>query len=212
MTRPVVGLVTALALLVVTALVYGSLPEPLTAEALLYGEATAPTMQRGAGAFLGPVLALGIWVVLWLFPRVDPWRDPRKGYGPTYWIVGNLAILVMTSVQLLMLGLALGWPVDATLLALVVPGLFFLAVGSYLPTVPVNSLLGVRTPWTLRDERVWQKTHTLAGWTFVLGGVILFAAAAVPELYRPMVALVGVFVAGGVPALYSFVVWRRMAE
>lgn len=212
MTRPLVGLLTALALLVVTALVYGSLPEPLTAEVILYGEASAPVMQRGAGAFLGPALAMGLWLVLWFFPRVDPWREPGKGYGHTYWIVGNLVILIMATLHLLLLGLALAWPVDATLLALVVPGLFFLAVGSYLPTVPVNWLLGVRTPWTLRDERVWRETHRLAGWTFVLGGVILFGAAALPEIHRPAAALVGIVVAGGVPALYSYLVWRRTAE
>lgn len=209
MTRPMVGLLTALVLLAVTAVLYGSLPEPLTAEAILYGEASVPALQRSAGVFLGPALILGLWVVLWLFPRVDPWREPGRGYGLTYWIVGNLIILVMATVHLLVLGLALGWPVDATLLAVVVPGLFFLAVGSYLPTVPVNWLLGVRTPWTLRDARVWRETHRVAGWTFMVGGVVLLGAAGLPEVQRPLAALVGIVVAGGVPALYSYLVWRR---
>lgn len=211
MTRPLVGLLTALALLVVTALVYGSLPEPLAAEAILYDEASAPAVQRGVGAFLGPGLALGTWLVLWSFPRVDPWREPGKGYGSTYWIVGNLIVLIIAALHLLLLGLTLEWPVEPTLLALVVPGLFFLAVGSYLPTVPANWLLGVRTPWTLRDERVWRETHRLAGWTFVLGGLIFFGATALPELYRPVAAMAGIVVAAGVPALYSYLVWRRLA-
>lgn len=209
MTRPMVGLLTALALLGVTAVVYGSLPAPLTAEAVLYGEASSPALQRGVGVFLGPGLVLGLWVVLWLFPRVDPWREPGKGYGFSYWIVGNLIILVMAAMHLLLLGLALGWPVDVALLAVVVPGLFFLAVGSYLPTVPVNWLLGVRTPWTLRDERVWRATHQVAGWTFMVGGVILLGAATLPEVHRPPVALAGIVIAGGVPAAYSYLVWRR---
>lgn len=211
MTRPMVGLLTALGVMLATALLHGGLPEPPSAEMLLFGEEAAPALQRGAGAFLGPALALGLWVVLWIFPRVDPWRTPGKGYGPTYWIVGNLVILIMAALHLLLLGLALGWPIEPTLILLVVPGLFFLAVGSYLPTVPVNWLLGVRTPWTLRSEEVWRETHRIAGRTFVLGGLIILGSALIPEIYRPAAALIGIVVAGGVPALYSWVIWRRTA-
>lgn len=208
MTRPSLGLLIAVVMIGLTAGLYGSLPEPPPAESILLGESIEPGLRAGPGAFLGPAMLLGVWLVLWFFPKVDPWREPGAGGGPTYWIVGNLVLLVMASVHLLMLGLALGWPVEASWLAMVVPGLFFLAVGSYLPAVPAGSLLGVRTPWTLRDERVWQETHRLAGRTFVAGGILLFGAIFLAAEHRPLAALAGIAIAGGVPAVFSFLISR----
>jgi uncharacterized membrane protein len=46
-------------------------------------------------------------------------------------------------------------------------------VGNFLGKIRQNHLFGVRTPWTLRDERVWDKTHRFTGWTMVLAGVVL---------------------------------------
>lgn len=210
MGRPSFGLLLALAVVIFTAGVYGSLPLPPTSESILFGESSPTGLVRGPGVFLGPALILGLWVVLWLFPRVDPWREPGKGYGSSYWIVGNLVLLVMSSLHLLVVGIALGWPVDATHLAVVVPAFFFLAVGSYLPTVPANWLLGVRTPWTLRSERVWHETHRLAGWTFVVGGVLVLGAIFLAAEQRPWAVLTGLAVAGGIPAAYSYLLWRRL--
>jgi uncharacterized membrane protein len=212
MTRPSFGLILAVALVIFTASVYGGLPQPPSTESILFGEASPVGLTRGPGVFLGPGLILGLWVVLWLFPRVDPWREPGEQSGVSYWIGGNLVLLVMSSLHLLMLGLALGWPVDATHLAMVVPAFFFLAVGSYLPTVPANWLLGVRTPWTLRSERVWRETHRLAGWTFGAGGLLLLGAVFLAAEQRPWAALTGLAVAGGIPAAYSYLVWRRLEE
>jgi uncharacterized membrane protein len=212
MTRPIIGLLIAVVLVAFTASIYGLLPAVPSPESVLFGEEAATGLRSGPGVFLGPALVLGLWLVLWLFPRVDPWREPGEGGGVSYWIVGNLVILVMATLHLLVVGVTLGWPVDATHLAVVVPGFFFLAVGSYLPTVPANWLLGVRTPWTLRSERVWRETHRLAGWTFVAGGLVLLGAVFLPAEQRPWAALAGLAVAGGVPAAYSYLIWRRVAQ
>jgi uncharacterized membrane protein len=210
MTRPIFGLLTAVLLVVFTALVYSGLPAPPSAESILFGEAGTPGLRRGAGAFLGPVLALGLWIVLWLFPRVDPWREPGEERSASYWIGGNLVILVMAALHLMVVGMALGWPLDVTFLAVGIPGIFFLAIGSYLSRVPANWLLGVRTPWTLRSEEVWRQTHRLAGWTFILGGFVLLGSAFLVAERRPWIALLGIAVAGGIPAAYSYLIWRRL--
>jgi uncharacterized membrane protein len=210
MNRPSFGLLLAVSVVALTAIVYGGLPLPPSPESVIFGESSAPGLTRGPGVFLGPGLIVGLWMVLWLFPRVDPWREPGAGGGSTYWIVGNLVLLVMSALHLLVVGLALGWPVDPLHLAVVVPAFFLLAVGSYLPTVPANWLLGVRTPWTLGSERVWQATHRLAGRTFVAGGILLLGAVFLAAEQRLLVALTGLAVAGGIPAAYSYLLWRRL--
>jgi uncharacterized membrane protein len=54
-------------------------------------------------------------------------------------------------------------------------------VGNFLGKIRHNHLFGVRTPWTLGDERVWDKTHRFTGWVMVLAGVVL----AVIDLIAP---------------------------
>jgi uncharacterized membrane protein len=210
MTRSILGLLIALALVVFTAAIYGALPLPPSPDSILSGEVVAPGIRRTPGVFLGPILALGVWLVLWLFPKVDPWREPGEEYGVSYWIIGNLVVLIMAALHLSVVGLALDWPVDTTILGLVLPGIFFLAVGSYLPSVPVNWALGVRTPWALRSERVWLETHRLAGRTFMIGGLVFFSAIFLTAGHRPLAAAAGIIIAGGIPALYSYLVWRRV--
>ena len=55
--------------------------------------------------------------------------------------------------------------------------LFFLPLGAVLNRIPRNRWVGVRTPWTLGSDRVWDDTHRLAGKVFVAAGLIGFVAA-----------------------------------
>jgi len=56
---------------------------------------------------------------------------------------------------------------------LFVMGVFMTIVSNYFPRIKRNSWIGIRTPWTLMDETVWNKTHKLGGYTCVAGGLIL---------------------------------------
>jgi len=52
-------------------------------------------------------------------------------------------------------------------------GLFFGALGNYLPVLRPNGFVGIRVPATMKSERVWTKTHRFAGPLFLLGGLLL---------------------------------------
>ncbi len=52
-------------------------------------------------------------------------------------------------------------------------GLLLIVLGNYLPRIPRNFFVGVRSPWTLASDVVWRKTHVLAGWLFVGCGVLI---------------------------------------
>ena len=52
-------------------------------------------------------------------------------------------------------------------------GCMFIAIGNYMPKVPQNYFLGIKTPWAIENEIVWQKTHRMGGHLFVLEGLIV---------------------------------------
>ncbi|MFB0965292.1 MAG: SdpI family protein [Patescibacteria group bacterium] len=58
-------------------------------------------------------------------------------------------------------------------------------MGNYLGKVRSNFFLGIRTPWTLSDETVWNRTHRFAAKTFVFAGILVAALSAWPEKSFP---------------------------
>ena len=52
--------------------------------------------------------------------------------------------------------------------------LFFALLGNVMGKVRKNFYIGIRVPWTLASDRVWNDTHRLAAWLMVAGGIIGF--------------------------------------
>lgn len=79
-----------------------------------------------------------------------------------------------------------------------------LAIGNYLGKARQNRLVGVRTPWTLADARVWDKTHRFAGRGMMLGGAALIGLGIV--LRGPVALAAAMAACAALPVLAS-VAW-----
>jgi uncharacterized membrane protein len=85
---------------------------------------------------------------------------------------------------------------------------FFSLLGNVLGKVRKNFYIGVRTPWTLASDRVWNDTHRLAAWLMVAGGVIGFAMIV---LSAPIWAAFGALIVSAlIPVIYSFVHYKSL--
>jgi uncharacterized membrane protein len=86
--------------------------------------------------------------------------------------------------------------------------LFFALMGNVMGKVRKNFYIGVRVPWTLASDRVWNDTHRLAAWVFVAAGVIGFGmiVLGVPIIYPIVVLVLSAFV----PVIYSFVHYKSL--
>jgi uncharacterized membrane protein len=70
-----------------------------------------------------------------------------------------------------------------------------------------NFYLGVRTPWTLASERVWNATHRFAAKTFVAGGLVGLVFSIVGLfLWAILATLVGALA----PVVYSLVIYKQL--
>jgi uncharacterized membrane protein len=94
------------------------------------------------------------------------------------------------------------------LLALI--GALYLVIGNVMPRTRFNWWFGVRTPWTLSSDRVWTRTHRLAGYSMTGAGlVMLLVAIALPAELGIPVAVAASIAAVAAPAVYSYLTWRR---
>lgn len=129
-----------------------------------------------------PAIILGIlllWQVLW---RIDPKkRNGGESFWPTYRYVGGLVVVLMAVLDVGMLvedfhhgGAFATLPVRWEFSAI---GLFILLLSNVLPRLRPNWWIGIRTPWTLSNERSWVLTHRLAGHVGVAAGLLMIAMA-----------------------------------
>jgi len=188
--------------------VYGDLPDRVPSRWSFDGSVDE-TMPRWPGAFLTPALALGVWVLLPLFRRIDPRKRNYERFDETFWLLVNLLVLFFAGIEVLTLGAALGWPIDVSQAMMAGIGVVFVVLGNYLPRVRSNWWMGIRTPWTLESERVWRDTHRVAGRTFVIGGLLSVASLVAPAGVRPWIAMPALILAGLIPAVYSYLAWQR---
>lgn len=86
--------------------------------------------------------------------------------------------------------------------------LFFGLLGNVLGRVRRNFYIGIRTPWTLANEAVWDRTHRLGAWLMTGAGAVGFVAAlaGVPGWICFTVLMVAVLF----PVLYSLVLYKRL--
>lgn len=92
---------------------------------------------------------------------------------------------------------------DIGLICCLIVGIIFIFMGNYLPKTQPNCTFGIKFPWTLYNEDVWRRTHRLAGWMTVVGGIITIITAFLDAYY---VCLTTMFVALIVPVVYSYII------
>ena len=90
--------------------------------------------------------------------------------------------------------------------------LFIALLGNVLGKVRRNFWIGVRTPWTLANETVWNQTHRLAAWTLTAGGLIACIAVLINPIVGAIIAVVALLAAGMTPVIYSAMLYKRLEK
>lgn len=80
--------------------------------------------------------------------------------------------------------------------------LFMMIFGSLSPKIPFNRYLGLRLPWTVRDEVTWKFAHKLVGYLSFPIAIIMFVMSFFID--GNIVGIVGVLVWVMIPSIYSY--------
>lgn len=106
-----------------------------------------------------PVIALVVWTIQALLPRVDP-RGLNLARSATAYGTSWLAVTAVLAIeQAIIIAIALGVDFNRGKLFLSLLAGLLIVVGDVLGKLRWNYTVGIRTPWTLADERAWDMTH-----------------------------------------------------
>jgi uncharacterized membrane protein len=188
---------------------YPQMPERVAIHWGLSGEADGYG-SRFLGLFLIPVLSLLFLPFMLVLPRLDPSRGIERFRGGYDWFVfGFLAY--MGYAQGLSLAWNLGWRFSFMKMLAPAMGGLFVGIGVLLRGARLNWFVGIRTPWTLSSEEVWDRTRELGSRMFMVsGGLAALGAFADGWLALALIS-VPVMLTGVYLVYYSYSEYQRLA-
>jgi len=135
-------------------------------------------MPRFWGVFMLPLISLGMFLLFLVIPSIDPLKANIAQFREAF----NLFITLITGFMLYLYALTLLWGLGYTTFGMsraMLPalGLLFIFIGTMLRKAKRNFFIGIRTPWTLSSDKVWDETHRLGAILFMISGVLAFIGA-----------------------------------
>ena len=134
------------------------------------------------GLSLIPLIALGFLGLAALLPKIDPRGANLTRSKPAGQTIVLAVMGLLTAVQLVIVAQALHVAITVARIIPCAVGLLFVFTGNVMGKLRWNYTIGIRTPWTIANERVWDKTHRFAGRLFVAVGALI----AIGVWWKPM--------------------------
>jgi uncharacterized membrane protein len=176
------------------------LPDEVAIHWNLAGEADGYS-SKWFGTFILPLAMTWCLLLMTLLPKMDPEKANDEKFKGSYNMLINVFALFFIAFHVITLAYNLGFPVDVGLFVPIGVGVLFIVLGNYMPKFKRNYFVGIRTPWTLESETVWNKTHRIGRKVFVLMGFALMLTVFIEGIWNFILFLA--ITLGGV--LYLFV-------
>jgi uncharacterized membrane protein len=208
----IIALVLWLAAVGVSLWGYANLPDlPIATHYNAAGHVNGYMPRDQALIFMPALLLVLNLLLLWLLPAIMPRKTNIDRFEAIYGLLTLLVPGLLTLVHLVLVLNAAGFHIEVTRVVLTGVGIVFAVLGNFLPKTRMNWLLGIRTPWTLSDERVWERTHRVAGPLFVLGGgVVVLTGFFAPLAWHVPAILIAALAPSAISVVYSYMAARRL--
>lgn len=204
-----ISIAVLLIIAVISPLFYFRLPSVVPTHWGLYGQPDGWGPSWFA-AFFFPLIIIAIYLLLTYIPRIDPKKERYTEFSREYGMFKVTIILFLAVLYVLTSFAGMGYAVKIDVVVPLMVGILFVTLGNYFDKIKSNWFFGIRTPWTLSSESVWNKTHKLGSRLFVLGGIIIALGAFLPAILKFVSFLVVIGVLVIVPMIYSYVLYKKI--
>lgn len=189
-------------------LLWNQLPDQMASHWGINDQADG-SMSKFWGVFLMPLIATGMLVLFLAIPSLDPLKANIAEFRGSF---NNFLVLMMVFLTYIY-GLTLAWNLGYTSLRMssaILPalGLLFFFIGDMMGKAKRNYFIGIRTPWTLASDTVWDETHRVGAILFKVSGLLTLVGILLPATFAIwlIVPLIG---SAFFSAAYSYIVFRR---
>ena len=179
---------------------WNRLPEVMATHFGFNNEANGFSSKAFAVFGLPMILLAVLWVGAFVTAH-DPKRQniSPKMFSLMLWIAPVISLVAAATIY----PVNLGYELDIAFFSELLVGLMFIIIGNYLPKARQNYTIGIKIPWTLANEENWNRTHRLAGYLWMICGILMILISL--TRFVPAEWLVGIFlIMVLVPCIYSF--------
>ena len=197
--------------LVYILIVYPSLPDLIPTHFGVSGDADGYSKKSYIFVIYGLLILLNI--LMPTIAKIDPKRENYSRFFKSF-DISRVAInllfmgLIVVITQSSLSNLTETFSVDRLVPALL--GLVFIVIGNYMPKFKHNYTMGIKTPWTLADENVWNRTHRISGPIWIAAGAIMivnrFLFQNTLSMYIIIVVIIFVVI---FPFVYSYFIYKK---
>lgn len=155
-----------------------------------------------------PILQCIFSILFFFIPKIDPKKENIKEFENTFHIFIYAFMSFMTLLQLQVFLWNTGTKISMNTVMPILMGLLFIVVAQLVSKAKQNYTIGIRTPWTLSSEKVWNKTHKLGGKLFLICGILSIFSFLLPE-YTYIVVLASVILSTIIVFAYSYIEYKK---
>ncbi len=204
------AMVMVLLSVIITLYVYPLLPPQMITHWGISGEANG-FMPKEFGAWVVPIILVALLVLLYYIPRLDPLKANIEKFKSAYHILIAALCGFFLYLQIIILAINLGANINMTQLLIPALGILFIVIGVILPLTKRNYFIGIRTPWTLYSDKVWNDTHRIGGRVFIVAGLIVFLSAFTPK-HTFSIVFTSIIAAVAITITYSYKSFKSLKK
>lgn len=189
--------------------VYPRLPDMVPSHWNISGQVDG-YMSKTAHVFFMPTVVLGLYMLLSIAPVIDPKPESYERFRGVYEAFRVIFVLIFSTLYMATTLYALGILVSISKLTMLIIGLMFIFLGNYMGKIRHNYTFGIKTPWTLANEEVWNKTHRISGPLWVIAGFVWILSLFLEEKVGFFLSMGSIFAVTIFGFIYSYLLFRRI--
>lgn len=183
------------------------LPDTLASHWNFQGEVDG-TLPKTAALVAFPAMIAGVYVLFLGMIVILPMRENMSSFRPqlNQLFIGLAVFLAYLAGVTMAWNLGLRFRIEQAVL----PGVaaLFYILGSVMGRSKRNWLFGIRTPWTLSSDRVWERTHRFGGLVFKVTALVMLLGV-IQGNSAWLLVLLPAAVGSVAVVIYSYLVWRQ---
>jgi uncharacterized membrane protein len=195
---------------IIGALIYSKLPQTIPSHWNASGVIDS-WMEKNMAVLFFPGLILLIYFLMVILPFVDPLKKNYRKFLEDYFWFRTITLILLFLLYLFSLLVAVGFEVNIIYFIIPVMSVYIIYLGFFLPNVKRNYFVGVRTPWTIYSDKVWDKTHEFSGKLFIIAG--LLSILGLFNLEYAFAIFLSIFILAAITAVsYSYYIFLKVGK
>ena len=159
------------------------------------------------------VVAFVLPLLTYLILLVIPYLDPKKKIqlmGDKYHTLKFFMVMITSLLAIFIIYSSQSQQVADSNVLFSIIAVLFIVLGNYMKNMGQNYFMGIRTPWTLENERVWREVHHFASYLWVGAGILLLLLSLVIPFKIFMPFFIGItMIIALIPVVQSYILFKK---